>query len=102
MGVQVALDMFPARVTLPSGATLRTARVFVANGRVQVYTNDNGRAKLYYDRELLSSSGNTARSLDLQVADGSVKVARTTGCGCGNPLKRFNPWPGEARQIVPL
>lgn len=89
-------------MTLPSGAELSTARVLVADGRVLVYTAVDGKPHLYFERELLSSGGNITRGLHLQVADGEVVAVKTRGCGCGNPLKRFNPWPGERRHLVSL
>lgn len=102
VGVQIALDFFPARVTLPSGAELGPVRVYVADGRVLVYHVVDGVPKLHFDRELLSSEGNATRGMHLQVADGSVRVVKDRGCGCGHPLKRFNPWPNERRTMVAL
>lgn len=102
VGVQIALDFFPARVTLPSGAELGPVRVYVADGRVLVYNVVDGVPQLYFDRELLSSEGNAVRGISLQVPDGTVKVVKDRGCGCGHPLKRFNPWPGVRRELVPL
>lgn len=102
MGVEVALDFFPARVTLPSGTTLRPTRVFVADGRVQVYILRNGVAELYYDEPMISGSGSAPRGWDLLVADGAVRVTRDNDCGCGNPLKSYNPWPGERKYMVRL
>lgn len=102
VGVQIALDFFPARVTLPSGAELGPVRVYVADGEVLVYNMVDGTPHLHFKRELLSSEGNTLRGLNLLVADGTVAVVKDRGCGCGHPLKRFNPWPGERRHLVAL
>ena len=102
MSVEIGLDYFPARVTLPSGAELGPCRVFVADGRVQVWVLRDGKPEIYYDRELVSSSGSSARGFSLQVGDGEVRVSRDPGCGCGNPLRRYNPWPGERRRLVAL
>lgn len=102
MGVEIALDAFPARVTLPSGAELGPVRVYVADGQVLVYTVTDGTPNLYFERKLLSSEGSMLRGLHLQVADGEVVVTKDRGCGCGHPLKRFNPWPNERRHLVSL
>lgn len=105
VGVRIGLDFFPAFVTLPTGTTLTPARVFVANAdglgdRVLVYIIQNGEPYLFYDRPLVSYSGNALRAIALQVADGEVLVRKEDGCGCGNPLKSFNPWPGERRMLA--
>lgn len=100
--MEIALDAFPARVTLPSGAELGPVRVYVADGRVLVYTTVDGKPQLYFERELLSSEGSILRGLNLQVADGVVVVRKDRGCGCGHPLKRYNPWPDQRRHLVPL
>lgn len=102
MSVEIALDAFPARVTLPSGSEIGPVRVYVADGRVLVYTVTDGVPNLYFDRELISSEGSMLRGLNLQVADGTVVVRKDRGCGCGHPLKRFNPWPNERRHLVAL
>lgn len=94
--------MYPARVTLPSGAELDQARLFVADGEVLVYVASGGLPRLFFQRPLLSSEGSPISGMNLQVEDGIVRVRRGGGCGCGHPLKRFNPWPGERRQLVSL
>lgn len=100
--VSIALDVFPARVTLPSGAEFDTARVYVADERVLVYTASVGDPVLTFSRPLLASEGNVRSGVSLQVEDGVVQVVRSRGCGCGHPLRRFNPWRGERRTLVPL
>lgn len=102
MGVRIALDMFPADITLPSGAQLTPARICIVNDTVQVYVVQNGECKLYYERELVSSGGNHRRGFELQVAEGMVTAVKAGGCGCNHPLKVFNPWPGERRELAAL
>jgi len=100
--VQIALDVFPAKVTLPSGAMLDTARVYVADGDVLVYTAGLDEPALMLRRPLVGHEGNLKSGMSLQVEDGVVSVTRSKGCGCGHPLRWFNPWRGEQRQVVAM
>lgn len=103
VGVAISLDFFPARVTLPSGVELGPCRLFIADGRVQVFILRNGQPELYFDEPLVAQAkGSTATGYDLAVESGEVRVVNDGGCGCGNPLRRFNPWPGVPRQLVRL
>lgn len=100
--IAVALDYFPARVELPNGTTVNEARVLIADARVLVYVNEGGTPKVYFDEPLLSSSGSAVRGYDLQTESGVTIVKKATGCGCGNPLRSFNPFPGQSRVRVPM
>lgn len=100
--VAVALDFFPATVDLPNGTALNEARVLIANGRVMVYVNQGGTPLSYFDEPLLSSAGSAIRGFELQTESGIVEVQKARGCGCGNPLKSFNPFPGQSRTLVPM
>jgi hypothetical protein len=102
MPVAIALDSFPSKVSLPNGSVLDEARVLIANSRVLVFVNQGGTAIRYFDEPLVSSSGSSVRGWDLQTESGMVAVNRGAGCGCGNPLRSFNPFPGETRMLVPL
>ena len=95
--VTVDLDFFPARVTLPSGGVLKIARLYVANGEVIVFTNQGSNIKEFFRRKLVSVEGNRRRGYSLMTEMGEVKVTKAPGCGCSNPLKRYNPWPGVRR-----
>lgn len=100
--VRIALDSFPAKVTLPSGAELDTARVYVADGDVLVYVAGLEEPALMLRQPLISHEGNLRSGMSLHVEDGVVQVTQSKGCGCGHPLRRFNPWRGEQRQVVAM
>lgn len=99
--VAIALDAFPAKVTLPDGTRLTPAKVLVADDRVLVYILQNGEPVLYFDRELVEQIGNNVRrGVTLVVDGGQVAVEHDSDCGCGNPLKSYNPFAGERRTVV--
>lgn len=103
MSVQISLDVYPARVTLASGAVVDRARVFIANGDLLVYIMNNGTPTEYYKRAVISTEGSSPMSgINVQVEDGIVAVKKAGGCGCGSRLKTYNPWPGETRALVAL
>lgn len=97
--VRVSLDMFPADVTLADGTLLRSARIFVADDRVLVYTRVGGTPKLTYEADVVSMVS-SPRNAAVVTEDGTVQAHARQGCGCGNPLKRFNPWPDQRRVRV--
>src|SRR4051812_20142940 len=100
--VAIALDVFPANVVLPSGARLDTARLYVADEKVLIYVVGTGEPALQFQRPLLGHEGNVRSGMSLQVEDGIVEVTKSKGCGCGHPLRRFNPWPGERRELAAM
>ena len=102
MGVEVALDFFPAQVVLPSGVQLRPVRLIVANGIAEVYILKDGVPQLYWSSPLIEHSGNPVRGYDIATEEGPVRMTKARGCGCGNPLRNYNPWPDQQRVLVAL
>lgn len=102
VGVAIGLDLFPARVTLPDGTEVRPARVWVADGCALVYIVANGAPTLYFGSPFISMDGNRVSGITIATEDGEVFARKDNTCGCGNPLKRFNPWPSERRELVRL
>lgn len=100
--ITVDLDYFPAKVTLPSGAVFKVARVYVANGEVIVYTASNGKVTEIFRRSLQSVEGDRRRGFLFLVEGGTMKVVKAAGCGCNSPLKRYNPWSGVRRMAGSL
>lgn len=94
---------FPAAVEPPDGDPIRLARIGIAPDPAggllfRVFTSTGGAVQLAhevhvdaYDQQLrpLAPSKPAWRVTD---PDGGVwTVTRGSGCGCGNPLKRFDP-----------
>ena len=100
--ITVDLDFYPANVTLPSGGRFKISRLFVANGEVIVYANEGDGITEVFRRGLLSAEGHRRRGYNLQTETGMVKVVESAGCGCSDPLKRYNPWPGVHRRMGSL
>jgi len=103
VSIQISLDAFPAKVTLPSGAELSPVRAYLVDGRVEIYHVVGGTVDLYYSRDVRSIDGRSVLSgINVLVDDGEVRIKKASGCGCGHPLKSYNPWPGESRTLVRL
>jgi len=92
--------MFPAKVTTPT-ETFDRARVHLANGRLRVWTAENGEGvRLVLERdvaEIVPQRRSLRASADVKTTDGElVAISKGAGCGCGHPLKSFNPatWNG--------
>ena len=102
VGVAIGLDLFPAQVTLPDGTQMYPARVWIADGELLVYIVANGVPVEYYRSAYISLEGTRIAGLSIDTADGMVTARKKQGCGCGNPLKSFNPWPNERRELVRL
>jgi len=92
----VIRDVFPAEVALP-GQHLRSARVVVTRARVYAWIGDR---ELILDAEydpgesaVPALNAPPSRAAHLRLADGSeVHVNKQRGCGCGSPLKGWQPW----------
>lgn len=97
--------VWPAEVALPDGTVLRDALVVVTQQRVYVW-----RASAAGQIELVWNSGWTwegsvltkehllvASPLRVATEAGVMSVNRGRGCGCGNPLGRWQPWQPEMR-----
>lgn len=99
--VRISLDLFPQTVRLPTGVQFSPVRVVVVDDVVQLYrTSPNSNLiEMFWERALLSSSGSRLGGYELTTEDGPVMLSRAGGCGCGNPLKTYDPFP-EARKVA--
>ncbi len=101
--VAIALDVYPAKVEMPDGAEMTKVRAIVADGKLQMYVTQDGSPHLYLERDVRQIIGRSPISgFTLVTDDGEVKVRKFGGCGCGDRLKTFNPFPGLVRSRVPL
>lgn len=87
------LNLFPARVKTPNG-DIRRARFYLRDGEVaEVWVADKSRPK----RTLVASVSDMdiGRSRGPHVITtselGTWTITKDSGCGCGSPLKRFDP-----------
>jgi hypothetical protein len=92
----VIRDVFPAVVTRDAG-TWRSARVVITRDRVMVWLTRAAPvldAPYDPDRSTVPPlSAPSSRPAHLTLASGQVlTVAGQRGCGCGNPLKSWQPW----------
>lgn len=86
------LDKFPAKITFADGQTADPAYIYAHDGRVRVWVEDGkgGVEKLADDAFASIFAADGIAKLD--AADGSWTVENSPqGCGCGSPLKTFNP-----------
>lgn len=103
MVVRVQLDVYPAKVTLPSGAVLNRARAIIADNRLLVYVANNGVPHLQFERDISSIEGSSPiNGVRVLVEDGVVELRKAGGCGCGSRLKSYNPFRGQTVARVTL
>lgn len=86
--VRVAV-VYPARVRLPAGQTMRGVKVFITAAAVYVYAGGpSGVTEVFsanYDlaaSTVPSSTAPRSASYDLATTDGQLRAWRTAGCGC--------------------
>lgn len=107
--VAVSLDVYPARVMLPDGAVITKVKALIADGELILYIMQNGSPFEYFRRKVASVEGRSPTAgyqVHLVGDDGgaeeTVTVAKFGGCGCGDKLKNYNPWPGTRRARAAL
>ena len=99
--VAIALDVYPAKVTLPDGSEINKVRAIVADGKLKLYVAQNGEPHLYYERDAQQIEGKSPiRGYKITIADGEVGIRKFGGCGCGDKLKTYNPFQGMTRVRV--
>lgn len=92
----IRLDMFPSTVTCPDGTKLRTVRTVVTDTELYVFQDASPQpisvvVEPLYDHSALSR---TAHKVTSDETRGEYLIERQSGCGCGNKLKGFRPFPG--------
>ena len=99
--VAIALDVYPAKVTLPDGSEITKVRAIIADAKLKLYVAQNGEPHLYYERDVQQIEGRSPiRGYTITIAEGEVGVRKFGGCGCGDKLKTFNPFQGMTRVRV--
>lgn len=83
------LDRFPARVRLPDGRRLASARVVLDAGMARVYTANGRNIVIVFSAATTGPVSEPVRGRPTTVAtaQGELSWTPTGSCGCGNPLK---------------
>lgn len=97
----VIRDVFPAEVATPSGV-YRQARAVVTRTRLYVWVAEGDGPRLVLCEAInpgrtVFARPNAPRSHAHHVTlsgqeEATVHVTRARGCGCGSPLKSWQPW----------
>lgn len=92
----IRLDVFPATVTRGDGTVLDPVRVVVTDTELYVFQDSNPRPievliAPIYDYESLSRVHFRVVTDD---AREQIEINKRAGCGCGNKLRGFRPFPG--------
>lgn len=98
--IRVALDMFPANIYTPNGGRYDPSRVVIADDVVKVYLASGAGIETVYAAPVLSTEGNRMAGYSIQTPDGEVKALSAGGCGCGNPLRSFDPHSGVTSTVM--
>lgn len=100
----IRLDLFPAFILKVTDDNLENltkedARVIVTNNMFYVLLEDQpGTAKILVEGYLEEFSGSNKEGYSVTTADQSnFFITRSDGCGCGNTLRGFFPYPGVPR-----
>lgn len=99
--VQVALDVFPATVSVAS-TTYNNVRAVIADGVLQVYCLTGSGVNQVYVRPVLAVDGSVHQGVNVTTDDGAVWIEQAGGCGCGSQLKIADLFDGRQRVMVPL
>lgn len=92
----IRLDMFPATVTRADGTEITPVRVVVTDEELYVFQDSNPRpievliAPIYDYRTLSRTHYRVVTDEDRE----QIEITKRAGCGCGNKLRGFRPFPG--------
>jgi hypothetical protein len=106
--VRLVFDTFPAEVRTPDRIYRDVRAALMEDGTLQVWATNTGEpnAGPGPHRVLVASasarSGRLSPGVALQTEFGEVTVKSQNGCGCGNPLRSWDPFPGQTRVVVGL
>lgn len=100
---QVALDAFPVKAVLGTGAEHRKARAVVVDGRLDVWTESAGQFGRVLSEPILSVEGaHLDAGLAIATDSGVTMLRRDSGCGCGARLRSADVLEGRSRRLVSL
>lgn len=93
--VELRMDLFPAKVVERRNGeetVHEVTRLLVGLDEIWVWEMVNGRAELVVNDRYESIDGRPTIGWTAQVSDGSeLWFMRASGCGCGNPLRGWQP-----------
>ena len=93
------MDVFPVRVTV-DGQVHEHCKMFVDGAGTRIYTWDR-RASTAVPVVLSDATATGGpRRWTLTTEAGDVEIAKSGGCGCSHPLKRWRPEAGAARVVA--
>jgi hypothetical protein len=90
------LDLFPATVTRGDSTEYGPVRAVVSEDTLYVFQDSSPAPELLFS-ELLYDFDYNSRNRYTAVTDDDrelITITKRAGCGCGNKLKGFRPFPG--------
>ena len=93
--------LFPTRVYFEGGVRSRV-HVVLTRDRLILHEWDGSQIVNTFESRILSVAGHASSRYSIGTDDGLVEIEPTGGCGCGNPLRSFDPAPGMRKVQVPL
>lgn len=93
MTVTLRTDLWPAHVQLGTeGEVFSPARLLLSLDEVWVWYMRDGQNELVINERVLEVSGERKIGWTVELDNGStLYFRRANGCGCGNPLRGFQP-----------
>lgn len=91
----IRLDMFPSTVTMPDGTIYDPARAIVSENTIYVFMNGSPPEAVVTEK--LSDFTSVNRNRYTATTDDTneeIIITKRAGCGCGNRLRGFRPFPG--------
>lgn len=98
--IRVALDMFPANVYTPNGGRHDPSRIVIADDEAKVYIASGAGIVCVFTAPVLSIEGNRMAGYSIQTPTGELKAISAGGCGCGSPLRSFDPFAGATATVM--
>lgn len=93
MSVTLRTDLWPAHVQLgDDGEVFSPARLLLSMDEIWVWFMRDGERQLVVNERVLEVDGSRNAGWTVQLENGEVLYfRRASGCGCGNPLRGFQP-----------
>lgn len=95
--VELRMDLFPARIVANPGdpemeTVYEITRLLVGRDEIWAWAMVEGSPQLVLNERIESIEGRRTTGWTATLSDGSsVYFTRATGCGCGNPLRGWQP-----------
>lgn len=91
------LDLFPATVIAPDGTKYDPCRAVVTDTELYVFVDSNPRPVKAFSEHIYDFQSTSRTRFIVTIDDDEQSeyiVSRRAGCGCGNKLRGFRPFPG--------